>query len=155
LRGFFHKSKIIEGGPSLRFLQGCAYHALKLKPPRSKPHNNHELRLSPFIDYRYSRASLCMVLELFLDVIEKGHEAKVHMELLMAMEQGEPGIVRRKVHFGFLIPSDHYDVLHHTSGRLAREFGQFKTVTVKMDGMNIVAGIAHAKAVAFALLQVK
>ena len=30
------------------------------------------------------------------------------------------------------------------------ELGQFETVTVKMDGMNIVAGIAHADAIALA-----
>jgi len=71
----------------------------------------------------------------------------------MAVEQGKSGIVRRKIHFGFLISTPHHDILHRTSGRLAGEFGEFKTVTVQMDGMDVVAGIAHADTVASALLQ--
>src|SRR6267142_688897 len=31
----------------------------------------------------------------------------------MAVEQREARIVRRKVHFDFLISADHYDILHH------------------------------------------
>jgi len=88
-------------------------------------------------------------------VIEQGHEAKVHVQLLMAVEQRKSGIIRRKIHFDFLISAHHDDILHHTSGRLAGEFGEFKTVTMEMDGMDVVAGIAHADTVASALLQVK
>ena len=88
-------------------------------------------------------------------VVEQSHEPKIHVQLLMAVEQREPRIVRRKIYFDFLISAQHHDILHHASGRLAGELGEFEAVPVKMDGMNIVAGIAHTKTVAPALLQVK
>src|SRR5579864_4441725 len=88
-----------------------------------------------------------------LDVIEQGHKAKVHVQLLMAVEQGQPGIVGGEVYINLLVAADHYDILDHAGGGLSRQLCKFKTVPVKMDGMNVVAGVAHAKAIPFALTQ--
>ena len=88
-------------------------------------------------------------------VVQQGHEAKIHVQLLVAVEQSESRIVCRKIHFDILISAHHHDILHHASGQLAGEFGEFETVTVKMDGMNVVAGVAHTKTVAPALFQVE
>src|SRR5450432_2887178 len=69
------------------------------------------------------------------------------------MEQRQAWIVGREVHFDFLISTKHYDIFHHARSRLPSEFGQFETMTVKMDGMNVVAGIAHADSITLSLVQ--
>src|SRR5258708_1175153 len=71
----------------------------------------------------------------------------------MTVEQGQAGIVRCKSHFDFLISSDHNDILHDACSRYSRELGEFETVPVKMDRMNVVAGIVHPQAVTLALLE--
>lgn len=86
-------------------------------------------------------------------VVEQGYETEVHVELLMTMKQSQLWIVGDKIHFSLLITADHYDILHYTCSRLADELGQFEAMPVKMDGVDVVAGIAHADAIALALLQ--
>src|SRR5271165_1418392 len=56
-----------------------------------------------------------------LAVVEKGHEAKVHVKLLMAMEQGEAGIVGEEIDFGFLIAAQHDDIFENASGGFVGE----------------------------------
>jgi hypothetical protein len=87
------------------------------------------------------------------DVVEQRHEAEVHVELLVTMEQREAGIVGDKVDFDFLVASHHDHILHHAGTRFPGKLGEFETVPVKMDGMYIVAGIAHTNAVALSLPQ--
>src|ERR1700735_2636960 len=73
----------------------------------------------------------------------------------MAVKQCESWIVRCKVHFCFLISAEHQDILHHSRSAYARQLGEFETVPVKMDRMNVVARIPHTDSVALALFQVK
>src|SRR6266571_1702087 len=69
----------------------------------------------------------------------------------MTMKQGQAGIVSLEIHFDFLIPADHDDILRHTCTRLPRELGEFKTVPMEMDRMNVIAGIVHPQAVPLSL----
>ncbi len=55
------------------------------------------------------------------------------------------------IDFDFLVAAEHDDVFEDAGGGLAGKPGQFEAVTVKMDGVDVVAGVAHAKAVALAL----
>src|SRR6266446_5968895 len=71
----------------------------------------------------------------------------------MTVKQGQARIVSPEVYFDFLIPADHDDILHHTCAPYPRELGEFETVPVKMDRMNVVAGIVHPQAVPLALLE--
>ena len=68
----------------------------------------------------------------------------------MAVKQREAGIVRDKIHFNFLIPADHDHIFHHARSANSGKLGQFEAVAMKVNRMNIVAGIAHAQAVALA-----
>ena len=70
------------------------------------------------------------------------------MQLLMTMEQSRARIVGEEVNFCFLVAAQHQYVLQHTSGWLAGQLRQLKTVPVQMDGMNIVAGVAHPQPIA-------
>ena len=76
-----------------------------------------------------------------LDVIEQSHKAKIHVQLLMAVKQSEPGVVRREINFYILISADHHNIFHHPGSLLTGHAGQFKTVTVKMDGMDIITRV--------------
>jgi hypothetical protein len=76
-----------------------------------------------------------------LDVIEQCHEAEIHVQLLVAMEQGQAGIIRDEVHLDLLIAAQHHHVLHDTGRRLAGDPHQLETVAVQMNGMDVVAGI--------------
>ncbi len=89
-----------------------------------------------------------------LYVVEQSHESEVHVQLLVTVKERKARIGGDKVDFNLLVTSDHDYILHHARGGPSGNAGDFKTMPVKMDGMNIVAGIAHADAIALALMQV-
>src|ERR1700693_1283339 len=90
-----------------------------------------------------------------LRVVEKRHESKVHVQLLMAVKQGPAGVVGNEVDLDFLIPAEHRDILHDAGGDFPRDPDQLAAVAMQVDGVNVVAGIAHPQAVAPALVQAK
>ncbi len=90
-------------------------------------------------------------LQIGSDVVEQRHEAEVHVQLLVTMEQREAGIVGDEVDFDFLVASDHDNVLHHAGTGFRCKLGEFETMPVKMDRMYVVAGVAHTNAIALAL----
>src|SRR5579862_6984064 len=72
----------------------------------------------------------------------------------MTVEEGEAGIVGDEIDFHFLVAADHHHVFQDAGKRDASVFGDCKAVTVQVDGMNVIAGVAHFNAVAAALAEV-
>jgi hypothetical protein len=77
-----------------------------------------------------------------LAAIEERHETKVHVDLLVTVEQRQPGGVRRELHFHDLIAVQHRDVLDHTTGRPPCNRDDLKTLSVQMDRVDVVRGVA-------------
>ena len=73
----------------------------------------------------------------------------------MAMEECQAGVIGHKIHMDFLVASDHRDILPYSRRGVCCGVGQLKAVTVKVEGMDVIAGVTHAKAVTLALLQMK
>lgn len=69
----------------------------------------------------------------------------------MAMEKSETGIVGNKVDFVSLVDPEVDDILHDTGRGESGELSELKAVPMKMDRMNVVAGVAHPNAITFAL----
>ena len=86
-----------------------------------------------------------------LGVVEQGHEAEVHVELLVAVEEGEAGIVGEEFDFGFLVAAKHDNVFQDAGGGLAGDADKFETMAMEMDGVDVVALIAEADAVTLTL----
>jgi hypothetical protein len=78
-----------------------------------------------------------------LDVVEQGHEAEIHVELLVAVKQREAGIVGDEVEFDFLVSAQHHHVFHHARCRQSGQAGRFEAVTMEVNGMNVIAGVAR------------
>ena len=76
-----------------------------------------------------------------LEIVKQCHEAEVHVELLVTMEQSKAGIVSDEIDFYFLVAPDHDDILQNSSGRPPRKAREFKTVPVQMNRMDVVAPI--------------
>ena len=91
----------------------------------------------------------------FQDVVEQGHETEVHVELLVTVEESQAGVVGDEVDLHLLIAADHDDVFDDAGGGLAGDACELEAVAMKMDGVDVVAGVAHAQAVAMALMQVE
>jgi hypothetical protein len=64
------------------------------------------------------------------DVVEQCHKPEVHVELLVAMEERQPRIIRDKVDLSFLIASEHDDIFEDSRRRLAEDFCEFEAVPV-------------------------
>ncbi len=77
------------------------------------------------------------------------------MQLLMAVEQGHPRIIRHKLDLRFLVASEHDDVFENSRRRLAEDLCEFEAVAMKVNGMDVITGIAHPDAVSLALFQMK
>lgn len=69
----------------------------------------------------------------------------------MAVEEGEAGIVGEEIDFGFLVAAEHEDIFHYACCRDTGDFGEFKSVAMQMDRMDVVALVAQADAIAAAL----
>src|ERR1700733_3027112 len=89
------------------------------------------------------------------NVVKERHESEIHMELLVAMKQRHAGIVGDKIHFRLLIAAQHHYIFHYAGRRFSRQLHKLETVPVQMDGMDVVAGVAHLDPIALALLQMK
>src|SRR5580704_13429786 len=103
-------------------------------------------RKTPSSFMRFSSSSL---------IVEQRHETVVHMQLLVAMKEGEPWIVGGEVDLCFLITAHHDHVLHNPGSWLSSDSGQFKGMAMQMDGMDVIAGIAHPQAIPLSLDQMK
>src|SRR6202158_5521467 len=90
-----------------------------------------------------------------LNVGEEGHKAEVHVELLVAVEEREAGIVCLEIDFDFLIAVHHDYIFEYARGGLRGVAREFEGVAMEMDGVNVVTGVAHADAVTLAFFQVK
>src|SRR5580698_6637276 len=73
----------------------------------------------------------------------------------MAVKQSETGIIGDEIDLHLLIAANHDDIFHHTRRRLPSHARQFETMAVKVNGMDIVAGIAHADPVPLAFTYAK
>src|SRR5215813_10793973 len=73
----------------------------------------------------------------------------------MAMKQRQTRVVGNEVDLRLLIASQHHDILENSGCGLSKDFREFEAVAVQMDGMDVIAGIAHAYAIPLALLEVK
>src|ERR1700674_498456 len=89
------------------------------------------------------------------DIVEQSHEPKVHVNLLMAVKQGQARIVGDEIDFRFLIASQHYNVFENSRSGLSAQARQFEAVPVQMDWVNVVAGIAHSQSITLALHHVE
>jgi hypothetical protein len=63
-----------------------------------------------------------------------GHEPKIHVQLLVAVEAAGPGIVGDKVELDLLEFAEHDNVLDHTCRRLAAHAREFEAVAVEEIG---------------------
>src|SRR5215472_12945704 len=96
-----------------------------------------------------------LAIEPALNVIEQGHEPKIHVQLLVAVEERRARVVGNKINLCFLVASEHDHVLEDSCGRLAEDLREFEAVSVEVNRMDVVARITHPDAVPLALLQVK
>ena len=90
-----------------------------------------------------------------LDVVEECHESEIHVKLLMTMKESHAGIVRDEIEGNFLIAAKHDYIFRHACGGLAHDASQFESVAMQVDGVQVVALIAHVDAVALALVQME
>lgn len=93
-----------------------------------------------------TRAAVC-IFSNRLYAVKQRHKPKIHVQLLMTMEQRHSRIVRHEIEGDLLIPAQHDNVLHHPCSGLAHDVGKLKDVPVQVDGMKIFALIMHSHAV--------
>src|SRR5215467_4748980 len=101
--------------------------------------------------FRASRSRLIGALQ----VIEESHETKIHVQLLVAVEERQTRIVSHEFDFRFLVAAEHDHVLENSGGWFPCQTFQFETMAMQMHGMNVVARVTHVQAVAFPLFQMK
>ena len=63
-------------------------------------------------------------------IVEKCHEAEIHMQLLMTMEERQPRVVRNEIKIELLKTSQHYHILDDACGWPAADTCQFEAVPV-------------------------
>jgi len=87
-----------------------------------------------------------------LRIVEEAHETEVHVELLVAMEKREAGIVGDEINFELLVAAEHDNVFADARGRSAGDLRELEGVAVEMDRVDVVALVEEAEAVAAAFV---
>src|SRR5271165_6771662 len=82
------------------------------------------------------------------NILNQLHEAEVHVQLLVAVEERRTPVVGDEIELDLLKPAEHHDVLNDPGGRLAADAHQLEAVAVQMQRMHIVARIAKFEPVA-------
>ena len=77
----------------------------------------------------------------FFDLPASFGSPKVHVQLLVAMKKGQPRIVGNEIDFCFLITSQHEHIFEDSSLGLSCDPGELETVPVKMNRVNVIAGV--------------
>ena len=62
-----------------------------------------------------------------LAVFEQSHEAEIHVQLLVAVEQREAGVIRHEIDLHFLVAAYQYNILDDAGRRLSSYSRQFET----------------------------
>jgi hypothetical protein len=75
--------------------------------------------------------------------------------LLVSVEEPGSRIVSDKIDFSLLVASQHDNIVEDSGRQCSSQLGQLKAVTMQMNGMNVISGIAHPKPVTLALRQVE
>src|SRR5882757_1927280 len=88
-------------------------------------------------------------------IVEQRHEPVVHVQLLVAMEEGKSWIVRAEVDLCFLVATDHHHILQNAGGRLPGNPAEFKGMPVQVNRVDVITGIPHPQAIPLALSKVK
>jgi hypothetical protein len=90
-----------------------------------------------------SLSSFCAPLSIcFSNVFQDGHEAEVHVQLLVAVEKHVAGIVSDKVHVDGLERHDIDDIFARAAQLRLADLGHLKGVPVKMNRMLVTAAVA-------------
>ena len=76
------------------------------------------------------------------NILNQLHEAEVHVQLLVAVEERRTRVVGDEIKLDLLKPAEHNDILNDPSGQFVADAHQFETVAVQMQRMHIVARIA-------------
>ena len=85
-------------------------------------------------------------------VVEKHHEAFVHVVLLVAVEQSVSGIVGCELDVDFGFGFDEHYIFNHAANVLALwKAAQFETVPVQVDGVIVAAGVLELEPIALAM----
>lgn len=85
--------------------------------------------------------------------LEEPHEPEVHVQLHVAVEEGQTRLVGDEIHVHRLVAAQHRDVLMDAGGGSSVEPRQLERVAVEVHGMDVVTCIAHAQPIAVAALQ--
>lgn len=78
----------------------------------------------------FGSALACAVHSGALDVVKQGHESKIHVELLVTVEQRHARIVGGEVDGGFLVSAQHHHVFHNSGRGSPCNIGKFEAVPV-------------------------
>jgi hypothetical protein len=73
-----------------------------------------------------------------------GHEAVVHVQLLVAVKKRRTGIVCRKIHLDLLLGGHDDDVFPDARRRFAGESGQLEGVPVQVDRVRFITLVIEA-----------
>jgi hypothetical protein len=117
-QGRFHSVPILPGSPGSAAAAAAVVPSVgpSLHPYCSEPDLLVACAAKGMLSCRVSRSFA-------LNVGEHGHEAEVHMQLLVAVKQGEAGIVGNEIDLGFLVSAYHHHIFDHAGGGQSRDPG--------------------------------
>jgi len=85
-----------------------------------------------------------------LRVLNQCLESEIHVQLHVAMEQRQSGMIRDEINLGIAESSDVHDIFHHTCRCFAADIDDLKIVPVEVERVAVAGLVVKDHAIAFA-----
>jgi len=87
-----------------------------------------------------------------LNVFEQSHEAEIHVEILMAVKQGESGIIRYKIDINSGEAFDQHGVFENSGRFFSMNFRDLEIMPMQVERMHVVALVDESESIAATLM---
>ena len=86
------------------------------------------------------------------DILKESHEAEIHVEILVAVKQGEPGVIGYKIDINSAEALGEDGVFENSGGFFSVNFRDLKIMPMQMEGMQVVALVDESESITATLM---
>src|SRR5271157_3856409 len=87
-----------------------------------------------------------------LNVFKESHEAEIHVQILMTVKQGEPGVVGCKIDINSAEAFDQDGIFENSGRFLSMNFRDLEIMPMQVERMHVVALVDESESIAATLM---
>jgi hypothetical protein len=89
------------------------------------------------------------------DILKESHEAEIHVEILVAVKQGEPGVIGYKIDINSAEALGEDGVFENSGRFFPMNFRDLEIMPVQVERMHVVAFVDESESIAATLMNLE